>query len=58
MRYYIIQNSAYYTTVEVRMKDIPVKLLNCKDLIAGKICENFMKQWWSQLSKNGSIKEL
>ncbi len=47
-----------YTNVDSKMKAISVKIVSAQELAAGNISQNMLKQWWTQLGKNGNIKDL
>lgn len=57
-RFYIRKSNQLYTVVEARLKQITLKMLNCKSLFAGNYNKNMLKQWWTQISQNATLKEM
>ena len=47
-----------YTNVDAKLKPICVKMFNSNDMKNGELHANFLKDWWTQLGKNGTIKDL
>jgi len=46
-----------YTNVEAKLRQIRFKLLNSDQLANGGYDQTIFKGWWTQLSKNGTIKD-
>lgn len=56
--YYRSSQYGNYTSVESKLRAVPIKLLNSEYLRTGGYDKVMFKQWWTQVSKNSQIKDL
>jgi hypothetical protein len=57
-RLYTRSSSSFYTQVEVKLKAISIVFLNCQKMYSGKIDDTMFKNWWSQINKNATLKDV
>lgn len=57
-RYYTRSSAMYYTSVEAKLTAVSVQFINSKKLLHGAFNPNMLKQWWTQVSKNASLKDV
>jgi len=48
----------YYTSVESKLTAVSVQFINSKKLLHGAFNQSMLKQWWTQVSKNASLKDV
>ena len=47
-----------YTNVDSKLKAVCIKILSSKVLASGQFDDRIVNNWWTQISKNASIKDL